>query len=73
MEEALRAGSRGPTQGLRNESLSEQMRVLAEAQAKESDALRKEREKKRKDADHAHHMKFEALEEAHEEPWKLHR
>ena len=57
-------------QSLRDESVSERMRVLAEAQEEEHEALRKEHEKERKALQDAQYQEFRTLENAHEESMK---
>ncbi|KAK3360554.1 hypothetical protein B0T25DRAFT_535891 [Lasiosphaeria hispida] len=63
-------GDSAPRQCLRNESLSEQMCVLAEAQEKESKALSKEHEEERVALQNAQYQESETLEKAHEESMK---
>ncbi|KAK4446712.1 hypothetical protein QBC34DRAFT_496748 [Podospora aff. communis PSN243] len=62
--------SRGSEQSLRNESLSEQMRALADAQEKESKALREEEEKELRALHHAQYLEAERMRKAHEEAMK---
>ncbi|KAK0708702.1 hypothetical protein B0H67DRAFT_648731 [Lasiosphaeris hirsuta] len=63
-------GSRAHGHGLRNESLSEQMRVLAEAQEKESEALSEDHRKELEALQKAQYQERETLEKAHEESMK---
>ena len=68
---STRQRSRAPAgQSLRDESLSERMRVLEEAQEKENAALRKEHEKELEALQNAQHQVVKTLENAHEESMK---
>lgn len=62
--------NRAPGHGLRNESLSEQMRVLAEAQETESKALSKEHEKELEILHNTQYQESKTLEKANEESMK---
>ncbi|GAB1311772.1 hypothetical protein MFIFM68171_01982 [Madurella fahalii] len=63
-------GNRALGHGLRNERLSKHMRILAEVQKKESEALSKEHKTELEALQNAQYQESETLERAHEESMK---